>query len=166
MTADRYSRALRRSQKALLVLAISTLPVAATGAANDVRPKGTVTIPADDARERVVAVSAPVPVKIRHVHLKPAPGVDTPATTLEFDMLNDSGDPVTDVVVEISIVEKSTNHEPPHIVAGPFTIKGEAVLEPGYTIKYQMIMRNLSSDCDCAANVGVLSARPVPGPDR
>ena len=108
-----------------------------------------------------MAVPPLVPVKIRHVHLKPAHGVETPATLLEFDMLNESVDPVTDVVVQISIVEKSANRQAPRVIAGPFTITGEAVLEPGYTIKYQMIMRNLSSDCDCLANVGVLSARPV-----
>jgi hypothetical protein len=153
----------------LLVLALLTVTAAVTAAANDVRAKGTGVLPGDDARpdgSRAATVSVPVPVKIRHVHLKPAAEVETPATLLEFDMLNDSVDPVTDVVVQISIVEKSTSRQPPRVVAGPFTIKGEAVLEPGYTIKYQMIMRNLSSDCDCLANVGVLSARPVPAAER
>jgi hypothetical protein len=152
----------------LLVVAMVTLTVAVTRAANDVRATATSLLAGDEARssaDRVVPAS-PVPVKIRHVHLKPAAGVETPATLLEFDMLNDSVDPVTDVVVQISIAEKSANHQPPHVVAGPFTIKGEAVLEPGYTIKYQMIMRNLSSDCDCVASVGVLSARPVAAADR
>ena len=146
-----------------------TPTVTVPAAANDVRAKATGVVAGDEARssaDRVVPVAAPAPVKIRHVHLKPAAGVETPATLLEFDMLNDSVDPVTDVVVQISIAEKSADHQPPHVVAGPFTIKGEAVLEPGYTIQYQMIMRNLSSDCDCVANVGVLSARPVGAADR
>jgi len=149
-------------------MAMVTLTMMVARAANDVRPKSTGVIAGDDARssgERVAPVSAPAPVKIRHVHLKPAPGVEAPATLLEFDMLNDSLEPVTDVVVQISIVEKATSQQP-HVVAGPFTIKGETVLQAGYTIKYQMIMRNLSSDCDCLANVGVLSARPVPAAER
>jgi hypothetical protein len=169
MTSERYPGASRPSRMALLVLAVVTLSAAVTGAANDVRAKDTSVTAGDERRpsgERVVAVSSPTPVRVKHVHLKPAAEVETPATILEFDMLNDSVDPVTDVVVEISIAEKSASHQPPRVVAGPFTIKGEAVLEPGYTIKYQMIMRNLSSDCDCVANVGVVSARPVAAADR
>lgn len=169
MTSERCPGASRPSRMPLLVLAMLAVAAAVTAAANDVRTKGTGVIPGDDVRSdgnRPMTVSVPGPVKIRHVHLKPAAEVETPATLLEFDMLNDSADPVTDVVVQISIAEKSTNQQPPRVVAGPFTITGETVLEPGYTIQYRMIMRNLSSDCDCVASVGILSARPVAAADR
>jgi hypothetical protein len=156
--------------KALFVVGILTVTGALMGASNDVRPRDAGAIAGADTRpsgDRVVAVSVPTPVKIQHVRLAPAPGAEQPATLLEFDMLNDSVDLITDVVVQISIVEKSTDRKTlPRVLAGPFTIKGETVIKPGYTINYQMLMRNLSSDCDCIANVGVLSARPLTGADR
>jgi hypothetical protein len=154
----------------LFVVGILTVNGALTGAANDVRARDAGPITGSDTRpagDRVAAVSVPMPVKIEHVRLAPAPDAATPSTVLEFDMLNDSVDRITDVVVQISIVEKSTDRNaPPHVLAGPFTIKGDTVIEPGYTINYQMLMRNLSSDCDCVANVGVLSVRPLTGADR
>jgi hypothetical protein len=36
------------------------------------------------------------------------------------------------------------------------------VLDAGFSISYQMLFRNLESDCNCVARIEVLSAHPLP----
>lgn len=52
----------------------------------------------------------------------------------------------------------------PGFVVNPFIIRGSVTLEAGYTVNYAMLLRNLSADCGCKANVVVMSARPLPQP--
>jgi hypothetical protein len=107
----------------------------------------------------------PASVRIVNVRLESV-NHETPKPTavLKFDLLNDTSVGVSDVVIEISIVEKSggkTGAQPPRIVVAPFTIRSQTTIEAGYTVNYAMLLRNLSSDCDCIANVSVLSALPL-----
>jgi hypothetical protein len=44
---------------------------------------------------------------------------------------------------------------------GPFTIRGEVVLEAGYSLNYEMLLRSFSSDCYCMPNVEVVSVRSL-----
>ncbi len=112
---------------------------------------------------RPVARSA---LRIEHVRLEP-PSVaqPLPSTILKFEAYNASASTLADVVLEISIVEKlqpSQGVGLPRVLVGPFTIRGNFVLESGYTINYEMLLRNLSSDCACSAKVDVLAVRSLP----
>ena len=44
-------------------------------------------------------------------------------------------------------------------VLKPFTLRTEATLEPGYSVDYEMRLRNLSARCQCVPKVEVVSAR-------
>jgi hypothetical protein len=109
---------------------------------------------------------APSVLRIEHVRLEPPPPMQTlPSTVLKFEAYNTSSNRVADVVFEISIVEKlppSQEGALPRVLVGPFTIRGDFVLESGYTINYEMLLRNLASDCACVAKVDVLSVRSLP----
>jgi hypothetical protein len=106
------------------------------------------------------------PLRIDHVRLEPAPHAETsPSAILKFDLLNDGLDRMTDVLLEVSILEQSPPGQPlgpRRVLVGPFNIRGTAVLQPGYSINYEMLLRNFSSECNCVPNVVVTSARAVP----
>jgi hypothetical protein len=71
--------------------------------------------------------------------------------------------PLTDLILEISILEKSAAKElTGRALVRPFQIRGNIVLQAGYTINYEMLLRNLSSDCRCVANVDVVSVHWLP----
>lgn len=87
----------------------------------------------------------------------------SPSTLLKFDVFNGGSTPLTDLILEISIVEKSAAKElAARTLVRPFQIRGDLVLQAGYTINYEMLLRNLSSDCRCVANVDVVSFRWLP----
>ena len=90
-----------------------------------------------------------------------------PSAVLKFDMLNDGELRVTDIVLQIAMVEKQRVEGAvgsPRVVVGPFTIRGSVTIEAGYTVNYEMLLRNLSPDCGCVANVVVVSARTLSDP--
>jgi hypothetical protein len=108
-------------------------------------------------------------LQIKNVRLE-APPLDAPkpSTLLKFDLLNDGEVSVTDVIIKIAIVENghSTVESVPRFIAGPFTISGHATIDAGYTVNYEMVLRNLSSDCGCRADVNVVAARSSSDPAR
>jgi hypothetical protein len=85
----------------------------------------------------------------------------SPGTVLKFDLLNASVNRLADPVLQISIVEKTEPSALRRILVGPFTIRGEVVLEVGYSVNYEMLLRNFSSDCHCVPNVEVVSVRSL-----
>ena len=106
------------------------------------------------------------PLRIDHVRLERAPRTETsPSAILKFDLLNEGVDRMTDVLLEVSILEQPPPGESlqsRRVLAGPFNIRGTAVLQPGYTMNYELLLRNVSSECSCIARVVVTSARAVP----
>jgi len=71
--------------------------------------------------------------------------------------------PLTDLILEISILEKpALNELSGKALVRPFTIRGNVVLQAGYTVNYEMLLQNLSSDCKCIANVDVVSVHWLP----
>jgi hypothetical protein len=108
------------------------------------------------------------PITVENVRLEAAPPTETvPSTILKFDVFNASSQRVTDLLLEISITEKPLDPvlAPSRMLVRPFKIRGDVVLESGYTINYEMLLRHFSSDCECVANVDVLSVRLLPDPD-
>ena len=74
--------------------------------------------------------------------------------------MNDGLVTVRDVILEVAIVERRSTDAAaaaPHVVAGPFTIRGDIDLQAGYALNYEMLLRNLPSDCNCIANVAIVS---------
>ena len=88
-----------------------------------------------------------------------------PSALLKFDMLNPTALPLTDVVMRVSFFEKRRDEidaAPPRVVVGPVTVRVDETLQAGYVLSYEMLFRNMSSDCDCSPRVEVLSARLLP----
>jgi hypothetical protein len=141
--------------------ALETLPAA------DHKPDPR-TVWARDNPFRISHVTAPT-ITVENVRLEAAPLAEAEAATiLKFDVFNASATSVTDLVLEISITKKPASEQialPSQILVRPFKIRGDVVLESGYTMNYEMLLRHFWSDCDCVANVTVVSARALPEPD-
>ena len=100
--------------------------------------------------------AARLPLKVQRVRLEPAPPMSaSPGTVLKFDLYNASTNRLADPLLQIAIVEKTEPSALRRILVGPFTIRGEVVLEAGYRLNYEMLLRNFSSDCHCLPNVEV-----------
>lgn len=104
-------------------------------------------------------------VAVRNVKLEPAPPIDqSPSARVTFDLYNDGPDAVGDIVLALSLIEppqRSDAKAPRVVIAGPVTIRSETVLLPGYSLAYEITLRNLSADCQCVPVVDVIGARPV-----
>ncbi|MET0214023.1 MAG: hypothetical protein ABW292_13515 [Vicinamibacterales bacterium] len=65
--------------------------------------------------------------------------------------------------MEISILETPALTEvADRTLVRPFKIRGHVVLQAGYTVNYEMLLRNLSPDCRCIANVDIVSVHWLP----
>lgn len=118
----------------------------------------------------VRATTTATSLRVENVRLEAVPETDTePATLVTFDVVNVGAQRLTDVLLEISVRERPApvprTLTPPRTLVHPFQIRGDAILESGYTITYEMQLRHFSSDCECVAYVDVLSARAVPDPN-
>ena len=105
-----------------------------------------------DARTVIVVKSLTVPslLQIENVSLEAASTrAPQPSTILKFDVFNDSPSRLTDVVMNVSFVEKQLPERfttPARVLVGPVTIRVAEILQAGYTLRYEMLFRNLSSD--------------------
>jgi hypothetical protein len=122
--------------------------------------RGTISIP-DDPKPANAAARL---LRIENVRLEaPVHAEASPSTLMKFDVVNRSSTPLTDLVLEISILEKpALTERSGRVLVRPFTIRGNVILQAGYTINYEMLLRNLSSDCRCIANVDVVSVHWLP----
>ena len=80
---------------------------------------------------------------------------------MKFDLFNAGETPFTSITVEISIREKGEGDTPGRRIVHPFSIRGDTVLEAGYTINFGLLLRNLSPDCRCVARIDVVSVRAL-----
>jgi hypothetical protein len=83
---------------------------------------------------------------------------------LKFDLLNASDVRMGAIVLRVVVRERTTDADGSvdgRLVAGPFMIRGTHAIEPGFTFEYELLLKNLRSDCECTAEVTVLSAQPV-----
>ena len=113
-------------------------------------------------RGALVSHPSRLPLRVQRVRLEPAPPMSaSPGTVLKFDLFNASVNRLADPLVQIAIVEKTEPFALRRIFVGPFTIRGDVVLEAGYTLNYEMLLRNFPSDCRCVPNVDVVSVRSL-----
>ena len=93
----------------------------------------------------------------------PSADVVAPAAVLKFELLNAGVTPLTWITVEGRVCSRETRGRRSRAagLARPFSIRGETVLEEGFTLDFEMLLRNLSPGCACAAHVEVVSARAL-----
>jgi hypothetical protein len=103
------------------------------------------------------------PLSIDDIELRPAPDIDgAPSAFIAFNVTNEGWQRVTDIVIEVSIVEKQRRPDARRkVLVGPFTIRGKASLDPGNALSYEMRLRNLSSDCNCLGTAKIVSSHPT-----
>lgn len=78
--------------------------------------------------------------------------------------MNASSLTLTEIIFEIRILERLGHNDssaPSPLLAGPFTIRGNILLESGYTADFEMLLRNLSLVCRCSPRVQVVSVRSL-----
>lgn len=116
-------------------------------------------IPRGIIDDRTLVDAASSLLRVENVRLEAAVHAETtPSTLLKFDVINGTSTPLTTIVLEISILEKPAPTElTGRVLVRPFEIRGNVALEAGYTLNFEMLLRNLSSDCRCIANVEVVS---------
>ena len=152
--------ALSRTLRCVGLVTLAHLGIVSVGqAAADVKP------PKRFSERASIDLKAPtdhLPLKVLNIRLDRA-DLD-PFTTLRFEVLNDGVTRLTDVILNVSIVEKSkpVQSVPQREPVATYTIRGrEVVLQPGYLLNYEMRLRNFPSDCDCQAVVEVESVRSL-----
>jgi hypothetical protein len=100
-------------------------------------------------------------IEVRQIKLEgnePIDGVDS--STLMFDVHNETGENVTDVVVSVWLLDATVpDCAGPRVIVGPFKIQLKEVLLAGYSVHYELRLRNLSSECRCVPAITVLDAR-------
>lgn len=102
-------------------------------------------------------------LSVENLRLETAPAkLPEPSSLLKFDMLNESVLPLSDVVVRVSFSEEQAEDAeatPRRVVVGPVTVRVHETIEAGYALSFEMLFRNLSSECGCTPRVEILSAR-------
>lgn len=104
------------------------------------------------------------PISVRHARLEPLQGSDDPqAAVLKFDLYNEGEASVTDIVLSVAVLAGSgrDDSEPREPVVRPFRIRIDYALRSGYSVDYEIRLRNLVFDSDCVPAIEVLDARIV-----
>lgn len=105
----------------------------------------------------------PSALRVSDIRLEPQAILERePASMLRFSLENDGIVQMRDVVLTIAVFEKQTQPTAtPKVIVRPFQLRTPATVEPGYFVEYEMLLRNLSTDCNCVPRVEVVSARAV-----
>jgi hypothetical protein len=156
----------RRS--AALTMACVCLLAALGGQAHSANPQSNVAIKATHGEESATGEKASSSksgdrtsgVSIRHARLEKAEPPESTFATLSFDLYNEIDATVSDIAVSVAILASSVDREAPSpYVVRPFTIRLKEVVLAGYSVHYELRLRNLSSDCSCVPEIEVLEAR-------
>jgi hypothetical protein len=107
--------------------------------------------------------AAPKTLRVASIRLEAPPDdIPQPSTVLTFGVINEGDYRVTDVIIEIAIRERPAEGlDTSRKVFGPFRVAGHATIQAGYTVQYQLLLRNLPAGCRCVANVPVVAAREL-----
>jgi hypothetical protein len=151
---------------ALTVISGSMVRAASTGRRPDDRSKVRL-LPAQPPIDSIALEAAAL--RVRNVRLVAADPIgDVPSLNVKFEVRNEGTSPLTEIIVEIRVLDRlsadGADRDPAATIAGPFTIRGRAILDPGFSMNYEMRLRNLTPDCGCRASVSVNSARVADRP--
>lgn len=99
-------------------------------------------------------------IAVRHIRLEAATPVDgSPSVVLKFDVHNEGSANVTDIVLSVSL-RKSDSAEPVEPArVQPFTIKLRNVVLAGYSVDYEIRLRNVSLEAANSPVIEVVDAR-------
>jgi hypothetical protein len=101
-------------------------------------------------------------VTVRNARLEPVQGSDdAQAAVLKFDLYNEGETSVTDIVLSVAVLAGSgrDDSEPREPVVRPFRIRIDYALRSGYSVDYEIRLRNLVFDSDCVPAIEVLDSR-------
>ena len=114
-------------------------------------------------RSALVDNAARLPLRVQRVGLEPAPPMSTVARgpCIRVRSVQSKREPTCRPVTADRNRREAEPFAPRRILVGPFTIRGEVVLEASYILTYEMLLRNFSSDCNCVAKRG-RGVSPVP----
>jgi hypothetical protein len=108
---------------------------------------------------------ATILLRVQAIQMESVPLDHDAATNLSFEVLNDGPTAVTDITLVVSIVQARSSVPAPApmlVLRGPFSISAKVPLQPGYTMRYDMELSNISAEtCACAATVDIVSARAI-----
>jgi hypothetical protein len=103
------------------------------------------------------------PITIRYSRLEaPATQEDPESTILKFEVQNESDTGQTDIEVSVSLlgpIDEGTETRP--VLVRPFIIRIDTVLHAGYSLEYEIRLRNVQPNCDCLPSIDILNARAV-----
>ena len=157
-----------RKTAATIVLAWTVCAVVPeVGAAAEGVPQATRSTPMGTPKSSLEgSAESALSVIIDKIRLEPAPHRESdPFTTLKFDLVNSGNHYVTSLRLQISIAETREHIRPDEaviVLVRPFIVHNDVVLNPGYSMNYEMLLRGLSAaDCHCVASVNVVSVRSL-----
>jgi hypothetical protein len=109
------------------------------------------------------ATPAEHPIAIRHPRLEASTTREyQESTILKFDVENESDTSQTDIELSVSLLGPIDGGEEERpVLVRPFTIRVDTVLPAGYSLEYEIRLRNIRSDCDCVPKIDILNARAV-----
>jgi hypothetical protein len=127
---------------------IPVLALGPSGCSRGTEPPETPTAARPQAAAQALAPLASL-VRLQNARLRRASNDGADEAVVSFDLVNESGGALTELVLAISIVDDA------------FTVRGAFVLEPSNSLTYEMRFRNVASRCECSPVIEVQSARPV-----
>jgi hypothetical protein len=85
-----------------------------------------------------------------------------PSAVLKFDVLNESKKRIADIVIQVAIhITDDGISDGSRSGVRPFNVDGHVTIEPGYSVSYGVLLKNLPADCECEPEIRVISAREV-----
>jgi hypothetical protein len=118
---------------------------------------------AEERQAKPAATIEPA-VVVRNVRLVSAPPLEeSPTGVVKFDVFNEGKSDLQAVTLEISILDTppalGQDAPLPNLLVGPFRVRTKSALKAGYSVHYEVRLRNFPIACDCAATVDVIDER-------
>jgi hypothetical protein len=141
----------------ILACAVSLLPASQSIASQEPARAREIGSPAAAETPRTL------PIRLSRIRLEaPESTVPQPSALLKFDLVNEGIVGLSDIVLTVTISEKAPDDATGlRTLVRPVDIRSHVTIEPGYTIEFEIVFRNIAADCPCLPLVTVASARPV-----
>jgi hypothetical protein len=158
--------AYRRAVAALFVgaLALAALPVRARASVAPVHGDASIPERVDVIDLSTVTRKQLFGIAVRDVKLERAePIEDAESSTLAFDVYNELDMAVSGVTISVSVLGpvREDAAERRAVIVRPFEVRLKEVLLPGYSVHYELRLRNMSAEWECVPQIEVLDARAL-----